>query len=721
MSVFILFRQLDMLGISLLFLLIRSIVFVYTIVTLPIYFVLQRPWRKWKNSNVIWAELTNKDDPWSPYRNTSEIKDYFSNMTTLDDMFRFSVRNQGEKKLLGTREVFAIEETPQKDGKVIKKLVLGDYKWISVNEADKMITNVARGLRKLDLNPREKLLILAETRLEWFVTAQACFRTNIIVATLYTNLGEDGIALGINETQSHHIIVSREILPKLKKIMSRIPVIKHIIYMEDLVTPDLSGFPDNVNIMSFSQLQSLGENYDIKFESPSPEDIAVLMYTSGSTGAPKGVLIPHKCFLSSMNGFMNVYNCLFQEGNEYLAYLPLAHMYELLAECVCIYQKAAIGYSSPLTITDKSTGLKTGCKGDISLIRPRLMATVPLVLDRMRKSINETVESKGKLSKYFFKFAMNYKHFWINKGFQTPILDRLIFNDISQLVGGKLEYLSSGGAPLSSDTHQFIETCLGVRILQGYGLTETTGCATSSCIEDYTKSRVGSPLPTALIRLTDWNEGGYHPTDKPYPRGEIVVGGDAVALGYYKNEELTEECFKEENGVRWFYTGDIAEVHPDGCFKIIDRKKDLLKLQYGEYISLGKVESELKTCPLVDNACVFGTSFMTYVVALVVPNQFQLKCLAKQLNKDHLNFKELCHDQEITKEATKIIKEHARECRLMKTEIPQKIKLCSEEWLPETGLVTAAFKIRRKVIEQYYQQALNRMTGLEGNGNSKST
>lgn len=134
-----------------------------------------------------------------------------------------------------------------------------------------------------------------------------------------------------------------------------------------------------------------------------------------------------------------------------------------------------------------------------------------------------------------------------------------------------------------------------------------------------TTGRVGAPLGCCDIRLVNWAEGNYTTKDKPYPRGEILIGGDNVALGYYKLPEATEKDFFEEDGRRWFRSGDIAEVQGDGCFKIIDRKKDLVKLQVGEYVSLGKVESELKTCALVDNICVYGDPSKQYCVALIVP------------------------------------------------------------------------------------------------------
>lgn len=700
---------------------IRILLFLYDLITLPIFLILHMPWRKWNIRKQKWGYITNPNDPRSPYKSMDKQNMEIVNFNTIDGLFRKAVESHGNKKMFGTRQVLAVEKTQTDDGKIYKKFTLGDYKWITLNDADRRVTDIAQGLRSIGLNPGDKVVILAETRLEWLLTSHACYRTNIIVATCYTNLGEEGLIYGINQVGSQYLITFSELLPKIKEMIQKIPTVQHIIYFEDFETSVPDDFAD-VKLLSFSQLEEMGRNCNAKYEMvpPSPEDIAIIMYTSGSTGVPKGVLVPHKCFLYSMQGYSDISQDFFKEDDFYVAYLPLAHMYEQLAENFCLTNKVPIGYSSPLTLTDKSTGLKAGCKGDISLIKPSVFAAVPLMLDRIYKSVMEMMENRGPLAVSLFEFFVQYKQFWKKLGFETPILNRYVFNKMKELVGGRLQYLSSGGAPLPPDTHNFIETCLDVQIVQGYGLTETTGAATICKLEDFKKGRVGPPLSTCLIRLTDWEEGDYYTTDKPYPRGEVVIGGECVTAGYFKMEELTKECYVEEDGIRWFYSGDIAEVHPDGCFKIIDRKKDLLKLQFGEYVSLSKVESQLKTCTLVDNICVFGHGYLNYVVALVIPHAPALIRLAQRLKENSQDFRQLCDNPRVNNEATKIIQQHAKNCNLLRVEIPKYVKLCAEEWLPETGFVTATFKVRRKVIERYYKEVLDSMMRID-HKNSNST
>ncbi|UYV73099.1 ACSL4 [Cordylochernes scorpioides] len=418
------------------------------------------------------------------------------------------------------------------------------------------------------------------------------------------------------------------------------------------------------------------------------------MYTSGSTGIPK----------DSWRA-LNAEWC--RRDEMYIGYLPLAHIFELSAECISSLNGIPIGYSSPLTLTDNSTAIPSGGKGDATLLKPTFMVAVPLVLDRIRKGIVEKVESRGKFAKSFFNFAVKYKIRWYRRGFCTPLLDRLVFKKVREVVGGRLRFMASGGAPLSADTHDFIRASLGVMLQQGYGLTETGSCATVMLPEDRYSGRVGAPLSVCRIRLEDWSEGGYSALDHPNPRGEIIIGGPCVSAGYYKNEEATREAYStDEEGISWFATGDIGELFPDGSVKIIDRKKDLVKLQYGEYVSLGKVEAELKSCPMVDNLCVYGSSFHAYIVALVSPSRNYLRNLAKELGKSSLSFEQMCDDKVITTTATKILIDYAKKCGLQKTEIPTKIKLCHEEWVPDSGLVTAALKIRRKPIEKFYEKAI---------------
>ncbi|KAG0411771.1 hypothetical protein HPB47_011109 [Ixodes persulcatus] len=397
---------------------------------------------------------------------------------------------------------------------------------------------MAHGVR-----PRQNVVILAETRLEWMLAAQACLRINIPVVTLYATLGEDGIIHGINETEATHLITSYDLMPRIAKILHKIPSLTHIIYMESPLSKAPVVAPEGVRVLPFAQLEESGKTADteLRGETPTTDDIAIIMYTSGSTGIPKGVMITHGNVVTTARGF----------------------------SCLSFALGAKIGYSSPLTLTDKSTGVQRGCQGDATLLQPTIMVSVPLILDRIRKSITEVAAVRGPFFSRFFNYVVAYKSFWQRMGFNTPILNRLVFNKMRALLGGRLSVIATGSAPLSADTHEFIQACLDCYVVQGYGLTETAAGATIMDLEDVSFGRVGAPIVSCYIKLVDWDEAHYHVTDKPNPRGEILVGGPCVTKGYYKNEALTNECYREEGGIRWFYTGDIGEMFPDGTVKII--------------------------------------------------------------------------------------------------------------------------------------------------------
>ncbi|KAJ9583261.1 hypothetical protein L9F63_022394 [Diploptera punctata] len=687
---------------------IKAIAFVCDIITYPVYLILQRPWHKKTQSRRIKEKsitYRSVDDPREVH-----IQLIRESVDTMAKMLHYVAKLHRDKPCLGTRDILAEEDEIQPNKRVFKKYVMGDYKWKTFEDVERLAASFGRGLRTLGQQPKCNVVIFAETRAEWLVAAHGCFKQNIPVVTIYATLGEDAIAHGINETEVSMVITSHDLLPKFKKILHKTPKVKQLVYMEDqLSTTDTSdGYKTGIQIIPFSQVvQSGAAATHIEEVPPTPDDVAIIMYTSGSTGVPKGVVLTHRNMMGTLKAFSDA--VVIYHDDVFLGYLPLAHVFELLAESVCLLCGVSIGYSTPLTMIDSSSKIKKGTKGDASVLRPTCLTAVPLILDRISKGIHDKVSKGSDFTQALFNFAYRYKKTWMKRGFDTPLMNRLIFGQTRQLMGGKLRMVLTGGAPLSPDTHELIKICLCVQVIQGYGLTETCSCATVMDSEDRSTGRVGAPTTVCDIKLVDWDEGNYRVTDKPFPRGEIVIGGDNISPGYYKMAEKTKEDFLEENGKRWFRTGDIGEFHADGAIKIIDRKKDLVKLQLGEYVSLGKVESELKTCPVVENICVYGDPTKQYTVALVVPNQSNLNKLGEKLGFAKLNFEQLCSHSAVEKAVLQEIGEHGKKCKLEKFEIPAAVKLCTEVWSPDMGLVTAAFKLKRKDIQDRYQHEINRM------------
>merc|ERR1712012_270181 len=432
---------------------------------------------------------------------------------------------------------------------------------------------------------------------------------------------------------------------------------------------------------------------------PCPDDIGIIMYTSGSTGKPKGVMLSHHNLTCAMGSLSNIADFK-PETDRYIGFLPLAHVLELLAESSCLFYGIKIGYSSSLTLTTKSSKVAIGSKGDANVLKPTLMCAVPLILERIYKSMVDTMSRKGWFVEELFHYLVAYKMKWQDRGFDTPLLNKTLFRRIRYFLGGKVRVMLSGGAPLASDTHSLCRTCLSMPLIQGYGLTETASCATVTHTRDRMTGRAGAPLYDVDIKLVNWEEGGYRVTD-PNPRGEVHVGGDNVAVGYFKNDKETEANFYEENGRRWFRTGDIGEFDKDGVLKIIDRKKDLVKLQHGEYVSYGKTESVLKTAPIVENICAYADPSRDHIIAIVIPD----KNILQEINTE-LSVKEACCDPEVKRQVVKMLKGYGLKNCLKTFEVPAKVLLVLDEWTPDNGLVTAAFKIRRKFIYDEYKKEI---------------
>nr|XP_061781393.1 fatty acid CoA ligase Acsl3-like isoform X2 [Nerophis lumbriciformis] len=656
--------------------------------------------------------------PEGPYRAVNAEKKLKTSLhpglDTLAKVFEDAVRRTPQKDCLGTREVISEEDERQSDGKVFKKVILGEYQWLSFAETLSAASRLGCGLVSLGQKPKRNIAIFCETRAEWMIAALACFMQGFPLVTFYSTLGGPAIFHGLNETEVTHIITSRKLLEtKLKAILPKVSKLQCIIVVDNTPTA-LLGNPSGISIHNMAAVQKLGDKNEKWSEQyqPLPSDIAVIMYTSGSTGTPKGALISHTNIIAGITGIAERIPNLSEE-DSYIGYLPLAHVLELIAELVCLSHGCRIGYSSPQTLTDQSSMIKQGSKGDTSVLQPTLMAAVPEIMNRIYKNVMAKVEEMTSVQRMLFTLAYNYKLEQLSKGYSTPLCDIFVFKKIRSLLGGRVRMMFSGGAPLSAATERFMNVCFCCSVGQGYGLTETCGAGTVSQVWDYSSGRVGPPLICCEIMLKDWLEGSYHTTDKPYPRGEILIGGPNITMGYYKNHsENQSDFFVDENGQRWFCTGDIGEFHHDGCLKIIDRKKDLVKLQRGEYVSLGKVEAMLKNCAMVDNICAYARSSETYVIAFVVPNQKQLQALANQYGISGSR-EELCNNKAMAELVLKVIDKAGVAAELVSFEIPGKIHLSPDPWTADTGLVTDAFKLKRKELEAYYRDEIEKLYGGE--------
>jgi len=524
---------------------------------------------------------------------------------------RKSCEDYRSKPFLGYRPLVRMESETRKvetktgtAEKIFQIPVCKDYTFLTYQQAEELIDQFASGLRDLGVEPKDHISIYAETKKEWMISMMAALTQNVCVVTVYATLGADALPHSFNETHVKLVIADAANVPNVLEASKECKELRTIVYFDKLnekQQKEVAKYSD-VKLFSFDEVVSKGKTKGkVSCGDPAtPEDAAIIMYTSGTTGKPKGIQVTHKNFIAVVAAVNDLFGhelSRFTKVDQvYLCYLPLAHILELACETVMLARGSCLGYSSPRTLMDVKN--EEGKKyGDIIALKPTWMAAVPAVMDRFRSGILDNIEKKGPIVKALFKVAYYFKRREYLEGHPRAIWDKAVFGKVQEMFGGRLGFFISGGAALGIETQEFMNVVLGVPVLQGYGLTETCAGSTICHPDDRTYGRVGAPLPCCEIKLVDVPEMGYKSSNVteeglPNESGEICISGASVANGYFGQEKLTKESFKPDNtGKIWFYTGDIGKWHLDGTLEIIDRKKDLVKLKHGEYLSLGSLES----------------------------------------------------------------------------------------------------------------------------------
>jgi long-chain acyl-CoA synthetase len=337
-----------------------------------------------------------------------------------------------------------------------------------------------------------------------------------------------------------------------------------------------------------------------------------------------------------------------------------------------------------------------------------VIAGVPAVYDRLRKAVAVKVSGSA-VAQQLFKVAFAWKRAAIEKhgisAVKSSVWDPLLFDKVrTQVLGGCVRMMISGGGPLSPDTQRWIQTVFCCPLTQGYGLTETMGCATVGWIGDARLGVVGPPNPANLIKL--WPTDDYKPwSDAPPVRGEVCISGPCVAKGYFRLPEQTREAFRTHaDGRLWFHTGDVGEWTEDGCLKITDRVKDLVKLAGGEYVSLGKLEREIRALTLVDNACVHANATENALVAIVVPNAAGVR--AELRLADAVSLEEMAERADVRDAVRKAILATCKKNGMKAWEVPRDVVLARQLWTPDNGMLTAAMKVRRTFVYKHFEREL---------------
>jgi len=334
------------------------------------------------------------------------------------------------------------------------------------------------------------------------------------------------------------------------------------------------------------------------------------------------------------------------------------------------------------------------------------MAGVPRVWETIRKGALEKVHASGFIKQYLFEMAFAAKKEAVKNGHDTEWWNYLVFSAFKEQLGGRMKAMISGGAPLTPESQEFVRCCFSAPIIQGYGLTETTGGACIQDLSKYATGVVGPPIPSCEIKLVDVPDMKYLVSDKE-PRGEILIRGNNVTLGYYKNKKKTEEDFDKDG---WFHTGDVGRVNKDGTLSIIDRKKNLVKLSHGEYVALENLESIFGTSPFVspNGICIYGDSNEDNVVAVVIPQKTYILTWAGENNMGD-NYGEILKNPKLKSAMMEKFKELCAFYKKKPFEMVADFNVYDSEWTPENEMLTAAMKLKRENIVKHYKSDIDTM------------
>jgi long-chain acyl-CoA synthetase len=463
-----------------------------------------------------------------------------------------------------------------------------------------------------------------------------------------------------------------------------------------------------VQVYTFDDFLQLGQDHLIAPNHPQPDDVACLMYTSGSTGAPKGVQITNKNIVACCGAVQSLIPHVIKEGETYIAYLPLAHIMEFAVEMCVMYVGAEVGYGNVKTLTDASV---RNCRGDIATLRPTIMVGVPAVWELIRKGILAKVKAGGAIKSAVFNGAVSAKKFFGRGGIVSKVTDTVVFSAVAAGTGGRLKYAMSGGAGISKETQEFLSTAL-VMIIQGYGSTESTAMCALLPPEYHSYGTVGVPVPSVEIKLVDVPDAGYSSKNST-PQGEIWIRGPSVTKGYYKNEEETKAAYTDDG---WFKTGDVGQWNPNGTLSVIDRKKNLVKLSGGEYIALERLETVYRSSQYVQNIMIYATQDASKPMAVVFAHEANLKPLHDLAGNDAGDFEKVCKSKAVRDAVLKDLNAVGKKAGLKPLETLQTVVLTGEEWTSANGMLTAAQKLQRKEIVKHYKKEIDVSSAFDLSG-----
>jgi long-chain acyl-CoA synthetase len=559
----------------------------------------------------------------------------------------------------------------------------GEWKPISSQQMYARVRAVAELLQSWGIKRGDRVALVSENRWEWPVVDFAVLAIGAVDVPLYQTLTPEQMGYILRDSGTKAIIVSTKQQYAKLVAAGEISTLQHVAVMDEGEFEGAVSLPEIFKRAPELEAQDAGFNALVK--ETKPEELATIVYTSGTTGDPKGVMLTHRNIADNMRYSMDGLRIV--EGDVSISFLPLSHA---LARHL---DYGIYGSGGILAYLPKFDDLV----GAMKAVKPTLFVAVPRVYEKVRQGTeNKSVGFKKKV--LVWALGQGKAHRAEISAGKTPgsllwkLADKLVYSKLREAFGGKVKFYVSGGAPLGMATSEWFLD-MGIRVFEGYGLTETSPVISRNTFDGYRIGTVGKIVPNMETRLA--------------PDGELEVKGTSVFAGYWQREEATKKEFTEDG---WFKTGDIGKIE-DGYLSITDRKKELIKTSGGKYIAPQPIEGKLKADGLVGQAAVIGDT-RKFAAVLISPDFNSLQRWAAENGVSTKDHAELANDAKVQKLYEGIVKKVNE--GLEHHETIKKVGVVGEEWTIEAGELTPSMKLKRRVILEKYKDKIDAMYGSGG-------
>ncbi len=561
----------------------------------------------------------------------------------------------------------------------------GGKKVYSTEQFFNTTAGLANGLKKLGLKKGERLIIHMDNRPEWHMADLATIDLGATDVPVYGTLTPEQIAYQANDSNAKIAIAENaEQMAKFLAIMDQCPNLKHLIQVEGETERGVLSLDE---VVASGSTKDAGELFWKRAAEVKGEDTLTLIYTSGTTGNPKGVELTHSNLVE--NVLPSSTRAVIDPNDFALEFLPLCHVFERMLGYLYMYVSVTKAYCSVYHVADL-----------LGEVKPTFFAGVPRLYEKIHDKIQGKVAAAPPLRRALFNWALKQGKAAYPKrlrgeaygGFMYSLADKLVLSKVREGLGGRLRLCVSGGAPLPIFVGEFLQS-IGVWVLEGYGLTETSPViAVNGATPNMTKlGTVGKPIDNVEVKIAE--------------DGELCAKGPSIMKSYWNLPEKTSEVFDEDG---FFLTGDIAEIDDEGFIRITDRKKDIIVNAGGKNIAPQPIENQIKRSVFVDNVVLIGDK-KPFVIALISPNEEELLPWAKSQGIEGSTVHELANHEDIVALYDKVINE--TNDGLARYEQIKKFAVLPLMLSIESGHLTPTMKVKRRVVEQDHQDLIDGMYG----------